>query len=155
MLAATAILSITASVGYGLVADARRRKRERQTAAPRRAAGAARTPKRTTATASPASRLVSLGALIHTLLAIKGAMRRLFRRRPRPALGSAPPPRAPWLNRESPDFAAPLDEFAPAVETASRRRRRPRERARRRRAGAAAPLAAPAGASRVAAPSAR
>lgn len=51
--------------------------------------------------------LVSLGAAIHTALMLKGALRRMLARRPKASL---PPLRAPWLNRESPKFTAPLDE---------------------------------------------
>ena len=138
----------------GLAADVEEDERERQTAAPRRAPEPADA-EEDDSDGEPGFGLVSLGALIHTALAIKGAMRRLFRRRPRPSLGSAPPPRAPWLNRESPDFAAPLDEFAPAVEAGFAP---PTAPARTRPASPPAPAPtapAPAAASRVAAPAGR
>ncbi len=115
LMGATAILSFTASVGYGLVADVDEAKRERQTSAPRRAPEPLDA-EEDDSDGEPGFALVSLGALIHTGLMITSAVRRLLRRRPRPAAGVAPPPRAPWLNRESPDFAAPLDEFAPTIE---------------------------------------
>ena len=50
--------------------------------------------------------MVSIGAVIHALLSVKAALRRLLRRRPKSARGLAPAalpqpslagPRAPWL----------------------------------------------------------
>ena len=114
-LAATAILSLTASAGYRF-------------ANPPAAGDPAGDPSRRRAPApidvddddhegEPGFALVSLGAAIHSLYVVKGALTRLFLR-PRKPAKPAPPPRAPWLDETSPPFGAPLDEplqLAPVV----------------------------------------
>jgi S-DNA-T family DNA segregation ATPase FtsK/SpoIIIE len=114
-LAATAILSLTASAGYGFPS------------APPTGEAVADKPRRRTPPpvdvddddreGEPGLALVSLGAAIHALYVVKGGLKRLFTRPPRPAK-PAPPPRAPWLDEASPPFGAPLDEplqLAPIV----------------------------------------
>jgi S-DNA-T family DNA segregation ATPase FtsK/SpoIIIE len=106
--AATAILSLTASAGYAFPSQ------------PAREAAAPAKPRRRAPVVDAEDEdsdgeagfaLVSLGALIHAGLAVRGGIKRLFTRRPRPK--PAPPPRAPWLDETSVGFAAPLE--APLV----------------------------------------
>jgi S-DNA-T family DNA segregation ATPase FtsK/SpoIIIE len=103
-LAATAIFCLTASAGYAF---------------PNPSAGptpVSRSPRRRAAIdaededrdGEPGFALVSLGALIHVGYVVTGGLKRLFRRRAKPAK-RAPPPRAPWLDETSPPFTAPLE----------------------------------------------
>ena len=111
-LAAAAILSLTAAAGYHLkpAADA-------ESWPTADAAALRREPERyesddEDSDGEPGFGLVSLGALIHTALTIKSALRRLlFRKAPSPALG--PAARAPWLGREPDAFVADLSTYAP------------------------------------------
>ena len=76
------------------------------------------------------------------LAAARAPSSELFSRKPSGAESPAPPQRAPWLDRESPSFAAPIDDFEPQSRSASRAlaaQTRPRP----------APDGAPRGASRV------
>jgi S-DNA-T family DNA segregation ATPase FtsK/SpoIIIE len=114
-LAATAILCLTASAGYGF-------------ANPPSASdpGSDKLGRRATALidvedddheGEPGLALVSLGAVIHCLYVFKSGLKRLFLR-PRKPAKPAPPPRAPWLDETSPPFGAPLEEplqLAPLV----------------------------------------
>ncbi len=85
----------------------------------------------------PSFGMVSIGAVIHALLAAKGALRRMARRGARTAPKSSPilaptpgPPaiRAPWFGvRDDPDALTDLAAYAPALKA----RRPPRPRARR------------------------
>jgi len=61
----------------------------------------------------PGFGLVSLGALIHTALAVKSALKRLFAVSPRAPKRPAATERAPWMDRASPPFTAPIDDFEP------------------------------------------
>jgi S-DNA-T family DNA segregation ATPase FtsK/SpoIIIE len=115
-LAATAILCLTGAARHGLASDsaAERDRPDIRPASPRRAAAAVE-PDDEDSEGEPGFGLVSLGAAIHTLLTIKGAIRRSFTRKPRPGAPVAPPPRAPWLNLP-PMVSEPMD-FAPPVST--------------------------------------
>jgi S-DNA-T family DNA segregation ATPase FtsK/SpoIIIE len=105
--AAIAILSLTAAAGYGLM----RNRDEDDDAEP--APAAARRPvhedDEEDTDGEPGFGLVSLGAAIHALLSLRGAIRRALGRRksPRPA-----PRRAPWLDPHAQSFAA-TEEAAP------------------------------------------
>jgi len=115
-LGGVAILALTASAGYGFAAGlAVEPERPEARPAPKR-----RTPEPIDVEdedgdgdGEPGFGLISLGAAIHTLLSLKSALRRMVTRKPRVSAPAAPPPRAPWLNRENPDFAAPPLDFAP------------------------------------------
>jgi S-DNA-T family DNA segregation ATPase FtsK/SpoIIIE len=105
VLAAGAILSLTASAGYSFAA------------APGATSPAADKPRGRVAPPEPEDEdsdgepgfgLVSLGAAIHAVYVIVGGLRRLLKRRSKPAK-SGPPPRAPWLDASSPPFGAPLE----------------------------------------------
>jgi S-DNA-T family DNA segregation ATPase FtsK/SpoIIIE len=115
VLAAVAILCISASVGYGMAPDPdrEREKPDIRRAAPRRPA-AAPDADDDDGEGEPGVALVTLGAAIHTLLAIKGALRRLFARKPRVGAPDGPPLRAPWLDAGRTEFDSPLD-MAPPV----------------------------------------
>ena len=113
VLAALAILSLTAAAGYhfkpaadpdGAAADAPpRREAERYDSDDEDSDG------------EPGFGLVSLGAVIHTALTIKSALRRLLSRKAAvPAVG--PAARAPWLGREPDAFVVNLDAYAPRGE---------------------------------------
>ncbi len=51
--------------------------------------------------------LVSLGAFIHGVLMLRGALRRMWARKPKASLNAFA--RAPWLSKASPKFQAPLN----------------------------------------------
>ncbi|MGD1037534.1 MAG: DNA translocase FtsK 4TM domain-containing protein [Roseiarcus sp.] len=113
-LAGLAILALTAAAGYHLMPSA-----DADDAAPA-AGGAPRrgAPERydgddEDSDGEPGFALVSIGAVIHTTLSLKSALRRLFTRNTAPAATPRPAPRAPWLNHEGGDFAADLAAFAP------------------------------------------
>jgi S-DNA-T family DNA segregation ATPase FtsK/SpoIIIE len=107
-LAATAILSLTASAGYSFPSQPARETAAAPAKARRRVVADSDDEDRD---GEPGFALVSLGALIHAALAVKGGVKRLFTRRPKPK--PAPQPRAPWLDETSPPFTAPLE--APLV----------------------------------------
>jgi S-DNA-T family DNA segregation ATPase FtsK/SpoIIIE len=115
VLAALAILSMTAAAGYHFKSAA-----ESDAAGSAEAGPARREPERyesddEDSEGEPGFGLVSLGALIHTALTIKSALRRLLLgRAPVPAVG--PAPRAPWLGREPDAFVADLSAYAPRGE---------------------------------------
>ena len=98
VLGATAILSLTAASGYSFEAPAEEAPRRRVIASPE-----ADDEDRE---GEPGFGLVTLGAIIHAGLMAKGALKRMFARKPK---APRPPPRAPWLDETSPGFAAPLD----------------------------------------------
>ncbi|MGD0642031.1 MAG: DNA translocase FtsK [Roseiarcus sp.] len=109
-----AILALTAASGYHLMpsADADEAAAEAKTAAPRRA------PERyesddEDSDGEPGLGLVSIGAVIHTTLSLKSALRRFFTRKTTRAAPIGPAPRAPWLDKEGGDFSVDLDAFAP------------------------------------------
>ncbi len=114
-LAATAILSLTASAGYRFPnAPA---SGEPPAEKPRRRAPAPVDIDDDDSEGEPGLGLVSLGAAIHVLYVVKSGLKRLLSR-PRKPLKPAPPPRAPWLDEASPPFGAPLDapiQLAPSV----------------------------------------
>ena len=99
VLGATAILSLTASSGYSFDAPA-------SSEAPRRRVTTSPEIEDEDREGEPGFGLVTLGAFIHAGLMARGALKRLFARRPKPP---RPPPRAPWLDQTSPGFAAPLE----------------------------------------------
>jgi S-DNA-T family DNA segregation ATPase FtsK/SpoIIIE len=114
-LAATAILSLTASAGYGFPSAPT--TGEPVGAKPRRRAPPPIDVEDEDRDGEPGFGLVSLGAAIHALYVIKGGLKRLLLRPLKPAK-PAPPPRAPWLDETSPPFGAPLDsplQIAPVV----------------------------------------
>ena len=113
-LVATAILSMSAAVGAKRNEGWEEREEEVKPA-PRRIRESV-DPEEDDSAGEPGFGLVSLGAVIHTALTIKSAFRRMFIRKKKPS--TTAPPRAPWLNRESPGFAAPIDDFAVELETA-------------------------------------
>jgi S-DNA-T family DNA segregation ATPase FtsK/SpoIIIE len=134
-LAAVAILSLTAASGFGL-------------SEPNddfdRAHGRPARPEQDAddddADGEPGFGLVSLGAAIHALLSLRGAMRRAFGRRSGGA--KAPPPRAPWLDpaAKRPFSEDAAGDFEPVLAPPVERRKTPPR-------GAAAPeSAAPAAA---------
>jgi S-DNA-T family DNA segregation ATPase FtsK/SpoIIIE len=98
-LGATAILSLTAAAGYSFDAPA-------TPEAPRRRVVSAPEIEDEDREGEPGLGLVTLGAFIHAALMARGALKRMFARRPKAA---KPPPRAPWLDEASPGFAAPLE----------------------------------------------
>ena len=102
--AAAAILCLTASAGYAFNPPP---APSGEVAKPRRRAAAPVEVDDEDSEGDPGFALVSLGALIHAGYVMRGGLKRLFARRPKPKL--APPPRAPWLDETSPSFAAPLD----------------------------------------------
>ena len=104
--AAVAILSLTASAGHGFQ-SAPARDAAAAAAKPRRRAPVAVDPEDEDSDGEPGFALVSLGALIHAGLTVRGGLKRLFARRPKPK--PAPPPRAPWLDETSLPFSAPLE----------------------------------------------
>ena len=108
-LAAIAVLSLSAAIGYGLGISDEDEEAKAPPRPVRRAAEVAEA-EDDDADGEPGFGLVSLGALIHTALTIKGAFRRLVHGRPKPLRKTPPPPRAPWLDKNSPDFDAPADE---------------------------------------------
>jgi S-DNA-T family DNA segregation ATPase FtsK/SpoIIIE len=111
-LAALAILSTTASAGYALAPRGGREREERRPApAPRKSARADYEDE--DGEGEPGLALVWIGAAIHTMLTIKSAARRLFTRKPKAAAPVAPPPRAPWLDLESPAFSSSIEDYAP------------------------------------------
>ncbi len=99
VLGATAILSLTAASGYSFEAPA-------TSEAPRRRVIANPEIEDDDREGEPGFGLVTLGAFIHAGLMARGALKRLFARRPKPP---KPPPRAPWLDETSLGFAAPLE----------------------------------------------
>jgi S-DNA-T family DNA segregation ATPase FtsK/SpoIIIE len=107
VLAATAILSLTASAGYGFASPAA--AGDSASDASRRRAPPPIDVEDDDHEGEPGFALVSLGAAIHSLYVVKGALTRLFLR-PRKPPKPTPPPRAPWLDETSPPFGAPLDE---------------------------------------------
>jgi S-DNA-T family DNA segregation ATPase FtsK/SpoIIIE len=113
-LVATAILSMSAAVGAKR-AEGWEEREEEVKPTPRRIREPVDVEDDDSA-GEPGFGLVSLGALIHTALTLKGAFRRAFARKKKAS--TSPPPRAPWLNRQSPGFAAPIDDFAVELETA-------------------------------------
>ena len=115
VLAATAILTMSAAVGYrrderdnAENADARPTRRAREIADFDEDDNAG----------DPGFGLVSLGALIHTGLALQGSIKRMFSWRPSGGKARSTE-RAPWLDRQSPSFEAPIDDFEPNLERPS------------------------------------
>ncbi len=109
-----AILALTAASGYHLMpsADAD------EAALAAKSAPAGRAPERydsddEDSDGEPGFGLVSIGAVIHTTLTLKSALRRFFTRKTTRAAPIGPAARAPWLNREGGDFSVDLDAFAP------------------------------------------
>ena len=108
-------MSLTAAAGYHLkpAADA-------ESAPAADAAALRREPERyesddEDSDGEPGFGLVSLGALIHTALTIKSALRRLlFRKAPSPA--ARPGGARAWLGREPDAFVADLSAYAPRGE---------------------------------------
>ncbi len=105
--AAIAILLLTAAAGYGLMRNRDADEDDEPMSA------TARRPihedDEDDADGEPGFGLVSLGAAIHALLSLRGAIRRAFGRRKPPR---SAPPRAPWLDPQAASFAA-TDEAAP------------------------------------------
>jgi len=99
VLGATAILSLTAASGYSFEAPA-------TPEAPRRRVVPSPEIDDDDREGEPGFGLVTLGAFIHAALVAKGALKRVFARKPK---APRPPPRAPWLDETSPGFAAPLE----------------------------------------------
>jgi S-DNA-T family DNA segregation ATPase FtsK/SpoIIIE len=116
-LAGLAILALTAAAGYHLMPSA-----DADDAAPAaRTAPTRRAPERydgddEDSDGEPGLGLVSIGAVIHTTLSLRSALRRFFTRKTTRPASSGPAPRAPWLGREPADFAADLAAFAPRSE---------------------------------------
>ena len=104
-LAASAIFCLTASAGYGFPNAP---SPQGSLSAPPRRRAAAPDAEDEDNDGEPGFGLVSLGALIHALYVVASGVRRLLRRRVKPAK-AGPPPRAPWLDESSPPFGAPLD----------------------------------------------
>ncbi len=137
--AAIAILALTAAAGYGLM---RAPGPEEEPAG----ASPARDEEEDDSDGEPGFGLVSLGAAIHAVLSLRGAIRRAFARRRSPRQA---PARAPWLDPRAPSFAATEEASPPngRIEpTLMRRAPAPAEASE-----LDAPAAAP---SRVAAPAA-
>ena len=153
-LAAAAILTMTAAAGYHLMPGGDADDAE----PPSKRPAARRAPERydgdeDDVDGEPGFGLVSLGALIHTTLSLKSALRRLFARKAKSAAAPGPVPRAPWLNRESGDFSADPALFAPRAEgRAEPPMRRPAAPSAAPMAPAAATAPAAPAVSRVAAP---
>ncbi len=118
-LAGLAILALTAAAGYHLMPSA---DADADDAAPTaKTATARRAPDRydgddEDSDGEPGLGLVSIGAVIHTTLSLRSALRRFFARKTTRPASSGPAPRAPWLGREPTDFAADLTAFAPRSE---------------------------------------
>jgi DNA segregation ATPase FtsK/SpoIIIE, S-DNA-T family len=106
--AAIAILSLTAAAGYGLM----RNRDEDEDAEPALTAPCrpVHEDDEEDTDGEPGFGLVSLGAAIHALLSLRGAIRRALGRRssPRPAQ-----PRAPWLDPHAQSFAATEEAASP------------------------------------------
>ncbi|MBV8662743.1 MAG: DNA translocase FtsK 4TM domain-containing protein, partial [Hyphomicrobiales bacterium] len=139
-LAAAAILTLTAAAGYHLIPGV---ESDADDDAPAERARAARASERyesddEDADGEPGFGLVSLGALIHTTLSLKSAVRRLFARKAKIAAAPAPVARAPWINGEPGDFSPAPALFEPAAE-----RRVEPPMTRPARAAAPAPAATP------------
>jgi S-DNA-T family DNA segregation ATPase FtsK/SpoIIIE len=100
VLAGCAILALTAAAGFGLheEAEAYREPEPIRKPAPQR-----RSAEETDVDGEPGVGLVSLGAIIHAALSVKGALTRAFRRS-KPAVAE----RAPWLRRET-EFDEPSE----------------------------------------------
>ncbi len=118
-LAGLAILALTAAAGYHLMPSA---DADADDAAPTaKTAPTRRAPDRydgddEDSDGEPGLGLVSIGAVIHTALSVRSALRRFFTRKTTRPASSGPAPRAPWLGREPDDFAADLAAFAPRSE---------------------------------------
>jgi S-DNA-T family DNA segregation ATPase FtsK/SpoIIIE len=117
-LAGLAILALTAAAGYHLMPSAEGEAEGRDTAktAPSRPAPERYESDDEDSDGEPGVGLVSIGAVIHTALSLKSALRRVFVRKTPRAATLGPTPRAPWLNREGVDFSADLAAFAPRSE---------------------------------------
>ncbi len=113
-LAGVAILALTAAAGYHLMPSA-----DADDAAPAaRTAPTRRAPERydgddEDSDGEPGLGLVSIGAVIHTTLSLRSALRRFFARKTTRAAIAGPAARAPWLDRQGGDFAVDLAAFAP------------------------------------------
>ena len=113
-LAAGAILTMTAAAGYHLMPGGEAEEIEAQAKRPPARRAAERYDgDEEDVDGEPGFGLVSLGALIHTTLSIKSAVRRLFAAKAKKPAAPAPAARAPWLNRESGDFSTEPNLFAP------------------------------------------
>ncbi len=115
-LAGSAILALTAAAGYHLIPSPEADGDDAAAAA--RTAPSRRAPERydgdeEDSDGEPGLGLVSIGALIHTTLSLRSALRRFFARKATRGAPPGPAPRAPWLNREHSDFAVDLATFAP------------------------------------------
>jgi S-DNA-T family DNA segregation ATPase FtsK/SpoIIIE len=113
-LAGLAILALTAATGWRLLPSADADEAASAAEAP----PSRRAPERyegedEDADGEPGFALVSIGAVIHTALSLKGALRRLLTRTPKPAAPLGLAQRAPWLGRDSGDFSVDLSAFAP------------------------------------------
>jgi S-DNA-T family DNA segregation ATPase FtsK/SpoIIIE len=117
-LAALAILALTAASGYHLMppADGDDEAPATAKAAARRAAPERYESDDEDSDGEPGVGLVSIGAVIHTALSLKSALRRLIGRKAARAAPAGPAARAPWLNREGGDFSPDLAAFAPRAE---------------------------------------
>ena len=107
------ILALTAAAGYHLIPAAADDDAPSAKAVPPRRASEAADNDDDDSDGEPGLGLVSLGAVIHTALSLRSALRRLFAPKTPRAAASGPTPRAPWLGRESGDFAVDLAAFAP------------------------------------------
>ncbi len=117
-LAAAAILTMTAAAGYHLMPGV---ETDEDDASPAERKAAARASERydgddEDADGEPGFGLVSLGALIHTTLSLKSAVRRLFARKAKTVAAPAPVARAPWINGEPGDFTPAPAIFEPGAE---------------------------------------
>jgi len=156
-LAAAAILAMTAAAGYHVMPGAQANAEAPEPQPKRGRPGAADRYENDDedADGEPGLGLVSLGALIHTTLSFKSALRRLFARKAKGRVAPAPTPRAPWLQGESTDFSADPSLFAPRAEARLEGRADGRAEppmSRPSPLGAPPPASAAAAGSRVAAP---
>jgi S-DNA-T family DNA segregation ATPase FtsK/SpoIIIE len=116
-LAGVSILALTAAAGFGLMPtrDDDEIGAQLKKAPPgRRQAEERADSEDDDLDGEPGFGLVSLGAAIHVALTLRSAVRRLFAAKKRQGGQGAPPPRAPWLNRDSSAFSlADADSATP------------------------------------------
>jgi S-DNA-T family DNA segregation ATPase FtsK/SpoIIIE len=149
-LAGTAILTLTAAAGFGLMKTSDHDDIEpnaKLTASPRRAAQEPIDNEDEDSDGDPGFGLVLLGAAIHALLTVKSAFRRMFSAGNRQKGPASAPARAPWLNPQAGAFSSD-DESGLAPRSARRLEPSFGQTAGRFQDAATAP----GGASRVAAP---
>jgi S-DNA-T family DNA segregation ATPase FtsK/SpoIIIE len=114
-LSGLAILTLTASAGFGLMQTPSLDEPEAgaKVAAKRRLDDPADN-EDDDSDGEPGLGLVSLGAAIHAILTVKSALRRLFAARKRDRAPAGAPPRAPWLDPDKRGLAVNEDEsYAP------------------------------------------